>query len=283
MYHPSLGTLNFKKMRKFVFFLMILGFISCESEIEIAIKDSESQIVIEANVSTLIKASKVKITKSLNLNDPLPYPAVSNALVTITDYSTDEVFILSEAESGIYENPNLIGFDEHNYTLDVIIGEETYTSNSTIPQRVVLESLIQIGEASDSDKHDGPGGRPNNSSDNDIAEIIPLYNDPIEFTNYYQFIVTRNDTILSDVFIQSDYAFNGLENSKSLKIEANKNDILYIDMQCIDEAVYDYLLGLSKNINQSSATPTNPVSNISNNALGYFKAQTSSKKMISVK
>ena len=269
-------------MKNLILFLIIIGFISCESEIDIAIKDSESQIVIEANVSTITDASKVKITKSMNLDDPLPYPAVSNALVTVTDDSTDEVFILSETESGIYENPNLIGFDEHNYILDVIIGEETYTSNSTIPQSVVLESLIQIGEASDSDKHDGPG-RPNNSSDNDIAEIIPLYNDPIEFTNYYQFVVTRNDSILSDVFIQSDYAFNGLENSRSLKIEANKDDILKIDMQCIDEAVYDYLLGLSENINQSSATPTNPVSNISNNTLGYFKAQTSSKKMITVK
>lgn len=54
-------------------------------------------------------------------------------------------------------------------------------------------------------------------------------------------------------------------------------------MQCIDEAIYDYLLGLSENMNQPSATPTNPVSNISNNALGYFKAQTSSKKTINVK
>lgn len=54
-------------------------------------------------------------------------------------------------------------------------------------------------------------------------------------------------------------------------------------MQCIDETVYDYLLGLSENMNQPSATPTNAVSDISNNALGYCKPQTSSKKMISVK
>ena len=281
MYHPSLGTLNFKKMKKIVFFLIILGFISCESEIDIAIKDSEPQIVIEANVSTITDASKVKITKSMNLDAPLPYPSVNDALVTATDNNTTEVFILSETESGIYENRHLIGVDEHNYILDVIIGEETYTSSSIIPQNVVLESLEQIGEASDSTVGGGPGGP--NRSDKNIAEIIPVYNDPVEFTNYYQFVITRNDTILSDVFIQSDYAFNGLVNSRSLKIEANKNDILNIDMQCIDEAVYDYLLGLSKNINQSSATPTNPVSNISNNALGYFKAQTSSKKMIRVK
>lgn len=282
MYPPFPGILNFKKMRKYIFFLIILGFISCESEIDIDIKDSESQIVIEANVSTLIDASKVKIAKSLNLKDPLPYPSVSDVLVTVTDKTNDEVYILIETDSGLYSHPNLKGIDGHSYFLNIIIGEETYTSNSTIPQRVVLESLIQIGEASDSDKHDGPG-RPNNSGDNDIAEIIPLYNDPVEFTNYYQFIVTRNDSILSDVFIQSDFAFNGLENSRSLKIEANKDDILKIDMQCIDEAVYDYLLGLSENINQLSATPTNPVSNISNNALGYFKAQTSSKKMITVR
>ena len=281
MYHPFLGTLNFKKMRNIIFFLMILGFISCESEIDIDIKDSESQIVIEANISTFIDDSKVKISKSLNLDDGLPYPTVNGALVTITNNNTAEVFILSETESGIYKNPYLIGVDEHNYILDIIIEEETYTASSTIPQIVVLESLVQIGEVSDSNGGGGPGGQ--NRSDRNIAEIIPVYNDPIEFTNYYQFVVTRNDTILSNIFIQRDYAFNGLKNSKSLKIEAIKDDILKIDMQCIDEAVYNYLLGLSKNIHQSSATPTNPDSNISNNALGYFKAQTSSKKMIGVK
>ena len=281
MYHPFLGTLNFKKMRNIIFFLMILGFISCESEIDIDIKDSESQIVIEANISTFIDDSKVKISKTLNLDDGLPYPTVNDALVTITNNNTAEVFILSETESGIYKNPYLIGVDEHNYILDIIIEEETYTASSTIPQIVVLESLVQIGEVSDSNGGGGPGGQ--NRSDRNIAEIIPVYNDPIEFTNYYQFVVTRNDTILSNIFIQRDYAFNGLKNSKSLKIEAIKDDILKIDMQCIDEAVYNYLLGLSKNIHQSSATPTNPDSNISNNALGYFKAQTSSKKMIGVK
>lgn len=281
MYLPYLGTLNFKKMKKFIFFLVILGFNSCESEIDIDIKDSESQIVIEANVSTITDASKVKITKTMNLDDPLPYPLVSDALVTVTDNNTNEVLILSETESGIYENLNLIGVDEHNYILDVIIDEEIYTSSSTIPQNVVLESLEQIGEASDTNGSGGPGSP--NRSDENIAEIIPVYNDPEEFTNFYQFVITRNDSILSDVFIQSDFAFNGLENSRSLKIETNKGDILQIDMQCIDEAVYDYLLSLSKNINQSSASPTNPVSNISNNALGYFKAQTSSKRMIIVK
>ncbi len=268
-------------MKNIIFFLIILVFISCESEIDIDVKDSEPQVVIEANVSTLIDASKVKISQSLNLDDPLPYPSVSDALVTVTDITTDEVYIFFETDPGMYTQPNLKGLDEHSYILDIVIEEETYKSNSTIPQSVLLDSLVQIGEASDSNAGGGPGGP--NRSDKNIAEVIPVYQDPVEFTNYYQFVITRNDSILGDVFIQSDFAFNGLENSRSLKIEANKDDILKIDMQCIDEAVYDYLLGLSENINQSSATPTNPVSNISNDALGYFKAQTSSKKVIKVR
>ncbi len=256
---------------------MILGFISCESEIDIDTNDSEPRIVIEANVSTKIGGSKVKITKSLNFDDPLPYPPVRDAFVTVTDKNTDEVFILSETESGIYKNLTLIGFNGHNYILDVVIEKEFFTSNSIIPQSVVLEKLVQVGEVSD-----GGSGGPHRS-DKNIAEVIPVYQDPVEYTNYYQFVVSRNDSILSDVYIHSDFAFNGLKNSRGLFIEANKDDIIKIDMQCIDEAVYTYLLGLNKNIYQSSATPTNPISNISNNALGYFKAQTSSKRMILVK
>jgi len=265
-------------MKKYIFLFIIVGFISCEKEIDVDIDDSESNIVIEANVSTLINSSKVKISRSLNLDDPLPYPTVSATLVSITDITNEEVYILLETEGGIYQNPELQGIEGHTYSLSVTIDDIIYSASSTIPQLVVLENLEQAGEVS-SGGGGGPGG---GFSDNDNVEVIPDYIDPEEFTNYYQFIVTRNDSILGDVFIHSDFAFNGLQNSRSLNIEAGISDVLTIDMQCVDEAVYDYLLSLNENINQSSATPANPLSNLNNNALGYFKAHTSSMGVITI-
>ncbi len=265
-------------MKKYILLLIIIGFISCEKEIDIDIEDSESKVIIEANVSTTINNSKVKITRSLNLDDPLPYPTVSTALVSITDITNGEIFNLFETENGIYRNPDLLGIEGHAYSLSVTVDEIIYSASSTMPQLIVLESLEQVGEVSN-----GEGGGPGSGfSDSDYVEVIPGYLDPEGFTNYYQFIVTRNDSILGDVFIHSDFAFNGLQNSRSLNIEAEIGDVLTIDMQCVDETVYDYLISLNENINQSSATPANPLSNLNNNALGYFKAHTSSTDVITI-
>jgi len=265
-------------MKKHLSLIIIIIFISCEKEIEVDINDSLASIVIEANVSTVLNNSKVSISKSLNLSDPLPYPTISDAIVTITDNTNNEIYTLSETEAGLYIHSTLQGIEGHSYTLSVTIDSTIYIANSTIPQLVELEYLEQVGEVTNHGG-DGPGSGFNDTT---IAEVIPIYNDPSEYTNYYQFVVTRNNSILGDVFVQSDYAFNGLENSRSLFIESEIGDQLTIDMQGIDKDVYEYLLGLNEVINQTSATPTNPISNLSNNALGYFKAHTFSEKLITI-
>jgi hypothetical protein len=47
-------------------------------------------------------------------------------------------------------------------------------------------------------------------------------------------------------------------------------------MRCIDKGAYDYFYSLDQitSTNGNSATPANPVSNISGGALGYFSAHT---------
>lgn len=267
-------------MKKIAIILIIFSVISCEKEIDVVINDSEPNIVIQGNVSTVIGQSKVNISQSINLNDPLPYPKISDAQVTITDNNTNEVFILTETEDGLYINPLLQGIEGHSYTLNVIHNNITYSATSTLPPTIVLDDLEQTSDSSSSNGGGGPGGP--NIGDGNYVEVVPHYADPENYSNYYQFVITRNDTILGDIYIHSDFAFNGLANTRGLNINADEGDVLTIDMQCVDENVYDYLLGLNENINQSSATPTNPISNINNNALGYFKAHTSSSQTITI-
>lgn len=267
-------------MRKIAYILIIFSFISCEKEIDVVINDSEPNIVIQGNVSTIIGQSEVNISQSLNLNDSLPYPKISDAQVTITDTTNGDVYDLSETEAGRYTNPFLQGIEGHTYALDVTHENSTYSATSMLPPTIVLNDLEQTSDSSSSNGGGGPGGP--NGGDGNFVEVVPHYSDPEETSNYYQFVISRNDTILGDIYIHSDFAFNGLANSRRLNINADEGDVLTIDMQCVDETVYDYLLGLNENINQSSATPTNPISNINNNALGYFKAHTSSTQTITI-
>ncbi len=260
--------------------ISIVLFISCEKEIDINLNKSNPRYVIEGNISNMAGECYVRITKTINFDEVIANPTVSGAFVTITNNITNQTDTLIEAISGLYLNNSLIGIEGHTYTMNIKVNSETFMASSTMPVMVNLDSIQQI-ESSSGGGHGGPMG--GGISSNNIVRITPKYTDPKNITNYFQFVVYRNDTLQNDVFIQSDFGFNGLVSDRPLRVKANKSDIIKVDMQCIDESVYNYFFGLSENINQSSATPANPVSNINNNALGYFKAHTTSKKSLIIK
>jgi hypothetical protein len=54
-------------------------------------------------------------------------------------------------------------------------------------------------------------------------------------------------------------------------------DVLKIEMQCIDEFVYEYFNSFGNTLG-GSATPANPYTNIIGSELGYFNAHTSEMK-----
>jgi hypothetical protein len=267
-------------MKKFIitFFSCTLLF-SCTKEIDIDLNESNPKFVIEGNLSTVSGASKVTIHKTINFDESAPYPAVSAALVTITDNTVNQTYNLSELTAGQYYNSLLTGIEGHAYTVTVAIGTEIFTAASTMAYRVNLDSLIQENLAG-SGTGGGTGGPGSGSGSGSIIQITPKYADPSNYENYYQFVVSKNGLILNDIFIRNDIGFNGSSSPLPLRVRADKNDVVDIDMQGIDKAVYNYFFGLNENINQSTATPANPTSNFTNGALGYFKAHTSQTKTI---
>lgn len=265
----------------------LLFLISCEKVIDIDLNQSNPRFVIEGNLSNVSAESKVRISKTLNFDETTAYPAISGALVTITDNQLNQIDTLTETSAGNYFKAGLAGIEGHTYTMMVKIGNEIFTAVSAMPFSVNLDSLVQENLAG-SGTGGGPGGSggPGNpGGDHDyetIIQITPHYTDPVNSENYYQFEVTRNDTLVDDVFIRNDVGFNGSSSHLPLRVKADKGDVVTIDLQCIDKTVYNYFFGLNENINQSSATPANPTSNINNEALGYFKAHTSKKKTIRI-
>lgn len=261
-------------MKKYIVISFIFLFlISCEKEIDIDLNQNDPKFVIEGNLSNKAGESKVKISKTLNFDETVPYPAIRGALVTITDNTMDQIDTLSESTAGIYIKSGFAGIEGHTFTMMVKTGNEIFTAVSKMPYSVHFDSLVQENLA----------GSSTNGGPITFIQITPHYTNLYNFENYYQFVVTRNDTLIGDIFIRNDIGFNGSSSTFPLWVKANKNDIVKIDMQCIDNVVYDYLFGLSENIYQYSATPANPTSNIDNGALGFFKAHTSQKKTISIK
>lgn len=265
-------------MRKLIsIFFAFSCLISCTKEIDIDLNESNPKFVIEGNVSTVSGASKVTIHKTINFDEAAPYPTVSAALVTITDNTVNQTYILSEISAGMYYNSSLSGVEGHTYTITVNIGTEIFTAVSSMPYRVNLDSLVQENLAGS-----GTGGGPGGPAGTGNITITPKYADPSAFENHYQFVVSRNGVLQNDIFVRSDVGFNGSASPLPLRVDAEKNDVVTVDMQGIDKAVYNYFFGLNENINQSTATPANPTSNFTNGALGYFKAHTSQIKTITI-
>lgn len=253
---------------------------ACEKEININLNESNPRYVIEANLSSLTNESEVKITQTLNFDQSNDYPTISNALVTITDTTMQHVDTLKERSLGVYTKSKLSGIEGHTYRLDVRIGSESFSSLSTLPVPIPLDTLQQLNLAGQIDAAGPPAGTPGAGT---MIRILPFYRNTSGMDKYFQFVITKNDSVQNNIIVRSDLVSNATSIPFPIFIKARKDDKLVIDMQFIDKNVYDYFYGLNRNLGQFSATPSNPASNISNGALGYFKAHSSIRKFLVIK
>lgn len=257
-----------------IFLLMLLS--SCEKEINIDLNKTNPRFVIEGNISNVAGESKVKITKTLNFDETIDFPTVSGAFVTITDTVLNKIDTLKYSTKGIYKDSTLFGLEGHTYKLQVKIGTESYTSFSTIPHRLMFDSIVQMRDLGGPKPPAGTPGAGN-------VQFQPSYKNMTKTDKYFQYVISRNDTLLNKITARSDMAATLFSFPIPFSVQAKKNDIVVFDIQCIDKTVYEYLNELNANIGQFGATPSNPTSNISNGALGYFKAYTSQKIKLEVK
>jgi hypothetical protein len=251
---------------------ILLTFSSCTEEIDVNLNASDPQIVIEGKVTTTGE-SIVKITKSVNFDEPNDFPKIRNAIVELTDDQGNSE-ILSESSPGIYTSTNIVGVVGNSYSLLVQSDGKTLSSMSRIPSHVPFDSII-LSRTTGSIV-----GGPNKA----VYIVRVRINDPIDEANYYRFLESING-VLSNSYVYNDRLFNGEEVDLILpdftrEIEAG--DILKIEMQCIDESVHEYFSSFSNSQGSpgGSSNPANPYTNIIGSDVGYFSAHTSEIKEI---
>ena len=265
---------------KLILFSLLL-FSGCEKEINIDLNNSNPIIVIEGNVSNVLGNSMVRISKTLDFDENVVYPSVSDAFITITDSTLNRIDTLTESTiPGTYSNPEIIGKVGHTYILNVKIDGQIYSSTSTMPIGLTLDSIIQENLAGTSGDLGPPESLPDAGT---IIQIRPYYVNPHLSDEYYQYVVKRNEKFLNNIIPREELSSSGFSLNLPLFIKAKKDDVIQVDMQFIEKKVYYYLYGISQNYGQYSATPSNPEPNISNGALGYFKAHTSQNKVLIVR
>jgi hypothetical protein len=257
--------------------MSLLLFCACEKPIDIDLNSSDPKIVIEGGISDGQGSFTVKLTRSMNFDESHEFPAVSDALVKISD-NAGNIEVLHEVSAGIYATTTMRGIPGRTYALEVTDDGEVYTAISTMPSPVHIQSA---------------------SIEKGISvpfEISAKFLDPPGIANYYRLkqVIERGGS--SAIIVDDDRLQDGSTITLLLPLVVGdfgngppalrSGDSVTVVLQSIDKNVYEYLRMLNElqqeGLLGEPASSANPTSNISNGALGYFNAYAVTTKTIVV-
>ena len=237
--------------------ILLSVFSSCQKEIQIDLNSAEPKMVIEAEISDQPASCRVKLTRTVNFSESNIFPAVSGAVVFLSD-NLGNSELLNESSPGIYTSPTLQGVPGRVYTLIISDAGKEYSAVSTLNFPVSIDTLTVEKSFFGNERFVNVG-----------------FLDPAGIENQYRFIKTTNGIVEKSIYITNDYLQDGNYSAMPLFSGDNlvKGDSVTISLQSIDKGVYEYFRTLSLlNGGDPSASPANPLSNVTNGALGYFNA-----------
>ena len=258
---------------------LLLVSTGCEKVVNLDLKTSATQLVIEGNLVDDNRPCQVSLSTSANYTDANTFAPVTGAAVTLAD-NAGSTETLRETTPGQYVGATVKGVPGRTYTLRVATGGASYVAVSTLPLPVVpFEKLsTQVSAVG-----------------NNIQAVVD-YTDPLGLGNSYLFRQYRNGRLNNTIFVQNDQFTDGKHITQTLRYFSNSStdpsgvnklaagDSLQVEMQNIDPGVYEYFRTLNQILTVGAApstTPANPTSNFSGGALGYFSAH--SRRVLRIK
>lgn len=248
--------------------IILLALSSCQKEIDVDLNSKSPQIVIEAEISDQPASCKVKLTKTVNFNETNSFPAVTGAVVRISD-DIGNSEILTETSSGIYSSSTLQGVPGRTFTLEITSNGKNYIAISKMPEPTNIDTLKVENSFFGSDRF-----------------VNVEFQDSAGIENYYRIIQEVNGIAKTNIFLASDYLQDGDLLSQILFSRGSDSlvsgDSVAVLLQSIDKGVYEYFRTLSELSygGGQTTTPANPLSNFTNGALGYFNAYSVRSKTI---
>jgi hypothetical protein len=256
-------------------FLILLG---CTEKIDIDLGTTYTRFVVDGVITTDTMKHCVKLSKSIDYYTPTDVPAVSNAMVTISDGF--EMITLQENDSipGNYETPaDYYGIPGRTYSLNIdlqepINGQTSYSASSKLNAVAPIDSIKVVYK------------------EEWEAWELQLYATDPTAVNFYIFDVYKNGVLLTDtideVGISDDKYFNGnftygaavyyfiKENPDEV---VNPGDIITLRMGGITEEYYHFVVDVMNETFEFrnplfSGPPANISTNISNGGMGFFTA-----------
>ena len=243
---------------------LFIVFGGCKKIIDINLNDASPQIVVEGNIYNTPGPYSIRISKTVNYSADNQFPPVTGASVLVKDITDGTLDTLTESTPGLYFTKKIKGVSGHEYQLLLTTGAQTYTANTILPQPVPFDSVSF-------EKLSRPGGKI------DWYAVIN-YQDPAGVANYYQFSLLVNGRKINNTFAFEDRLSDGKYVSRTLRTDStyiSLGDSVTVIMNHMGKEGYQFYstyFQVTGNGSLQSISPANPISNISNKALGYFFA-----------
>ncbi len=251
----------------FVSFILV----SCEKVIHLDLNSAETRVVIEGNITPGAGPYEVVIRTSGDYYTAEGIMPISGAQVIISDdFGTFDT--LEEKLEGVYLTSKIVGESDRTYSLNVVYEDNSYSGSELLPIKVTIDSLGY-------DEIPKNAGPPPEEPENKVYNIYCYFHDPVETENYYRFTVLINgeeeENRRGNYNVTNDQLFNGQHIKYALwYVEAAPQDTITIVMDNIGFNTYEYFRTLNDALSSGGmgGTPYNPITNLNNDALGYFGA-----------
>ena len=230
--------------------------ISCEEVIHVDLNTGNPRYVIEADLHNLSNEQIIRISQTVAFDKNQGSLAVDDAVVNVIS-ERGQIYPFQSSGNGYYRNMNFMPRPNNEYQLVVRIGNEEFTAKESMPDLVEVDSIGSLEET---------------LFDEISYSVLIKFSDPPHRSNYYRYLVSRNQQPFKFMQAFSDKYNDGLYVTHQLadfNTPFALGDSILIRRQMVQKAVFDYWNQIQM-LNPGSAAPGNPKTNISNGAFGYF-------------
>ncbi|MCJ7448014.1 MAG: DUF4249 domain-containing protein [Bacteroidales bacterium] len=244
---------------------------SCEEVVNIDLNSANPAFVVEGKMykdsTCLVRLTQT--TSYFSLEEP---QCIEDASIIINDGTSHQE--LSYTGNGFYIGDSVIGTEGKNYEIEIVHDGIIYEGISYMPQKTNLISVSYTKSQSQSILN------PNAET---VFTITCEFSDNPDADNFYLVRFISDGAMAEDSYylLTEEKTNDGIINNTNNIISFSES-IFYeggeIDVQVfsIDKSVYNYFLQLNDILfwkrRVMPPTPYNPISNITNGALGYFAA-----------
>jgi len=276
-----------------IFIFITFFFISCEKDITIKLDPSSTELVVDASIENE-KYPVVSLSRSLSYFSKLDPDTLTNsfvhaAVVLISNGSTTvqlQEYSAKDDSTGIllyyysfmnsYTGPKFKGSLNTQYSLEIHVDSQVYRATTTIPGlNKIIDSLWWVPAPLEVDSplvnvkariFDPPG-----------LGNYTRYFTQVDNSRFYPGLTSVFDDQITDGTTYDVTVDRGVNRNLPIDINSfsffNRGDSVTVKLANIDKATYDFWRTMEYNyqsIGNPFSSPTVVLSNISNNALGYF-------------